>query len=185
LNGVIEGGNAPIGLVYGWGLVGSALACLAAGAAIFGEEELSILRARAVSFRVPVALADLGWTLLCQGDAAGAVKRFDECLSLLKDRASREPAAAMVGVVLCLLGLAGIAIVDGKPTRAARLLAAADKFIIAFDGEWWTVEQADYERYLAAARAKLDEAAFIAAWATGRAMTMEQAIAYALEEADT
>ena len=35
---------------------------------------------------------------------------------------------------------------------------------------------------MAAARAKIDEAAWNAAWAEGRAMTLEQAIAYALEE---
>jgi hypothetical protein len=39
--------------------------------------------------------------------------------------------------------------------------------------------RANYERDLAAARARLDEAAFAAAWAEGRAMGMEQAVAYA------
>jgi hypothetical protein len=33
---IVGVGGAAIALVYGWGLVGSALACLAAGAAIFG-----------------------------------------------------------------------------------------------------------------------------------------------------
>ena len=47
-------------------------------------------------------------------------------------------------------------------------------------------ESTDYERDLAAARARLGEAGWHAAWAEGRAMSMGslalQAIAYALEE---
>ncbi len=39
----------------------------------------------------------------------------------------------------------------------------------------------DYDRSLAAIRALMDEATFGAAWASGRALTREQAVAYALE----
>ncbi len=45
----------------------------------------------------------------------------------------------------------------------------------------WPAELAILERNLAAARAQLDEDAWMAAWEQGRGMTMEQAIAYALE----
>jgi hypothetical protein len=40
------------------------------------------------------------------------------------------------------------------------------------------------ERDLAAARSQLDEAVFATAWAAGQALTLEQAIAYALEGPD-
>ena len=40
----------------------------------------------------------------------------------------------------------------------------------------------DYDR--AAAQAQLDDATFASAWAAGRAMTLEQAIAYVLEGSD-
>ena len=43
-------------------------------------------------------------------------------------------------------------------------------------------EQTTYERDVTAARAHLDEAAFAATWAEGQAMTLEQAIAYALSD---
>jgi DNA-binding SARP family transcriptional activator len=45
--------------------------------------------------------------------------------------------------------------------------------------------RADYERGVAAARAGLGEEAFEAAWAQGRAMTLEGAVAYALDEPTT
>ena len=38
----------------------------------------------------------------------------------------------------------------------------------------------DYERQVATVRAQLDEATFAAAWAAGRALPLEQAIAEAL-----
>jgi hypothetical protein len=41
--------------------------------------------------------------------------------------------------------------------------------------------EAIHERNAAAIRAQLGEAEVAAAWAEGRAMTMEQAVAYALE----
>jgi hypothetical protein len=43
-------------------------------------------------------------------------------------------------------------------------------------------EHATYERDVAAARAYIDQAVFVAAWAEGQAMTLEQAIAYALSD---
>ncbi len=42
----------------------------------------------------------------------------------------------------------------------------------------------DYEGRLAAARSRLDEASWIAAWAEGRAISPEQAVEYALEGDD-
>ena len=44
------------------------------------------------------------------------------------------------------------------------------------------VERADYDTALAQARAQLDEAAFDAAWAEGRATGWEEAAAFALGE---
>jgi hypothetical protein len=41
---------------------------------------------------------------------------------------------------------------------------------------------ADYEQDIAEARAAIGEEAFAAAWEQGRAMSLEQVVAYALEE---
>ncbi len=42
-------------------------------------------------------------------------------------------------------------------------------------------QRRELDRITAATRAELDEATFEAAWAEGRAMSLEQAVAYALE----
>jgi non-specific serine/threonine protein kinase len=46
-------------------------------------------------------------------------------------------------------------------------------------------DRIEYDRYVAAVRAQFDEAAFAAAWAKGRVMTLEQAIECALLEPET
>ena len=43
-------------------------------------------------------------------------------------------------------------------------------------------EQADYDRNVTAARARLGDDAFAAAWTEGEAMALEHAVAYALSD---
>jgi len=43
-------------------------------------------------------------------------------------------------------------------------------------------DQKEFDHYVAIVRAQLDPAAFAKAWAEGRAMSQEQAIAFALDE---
>ena len=51
----------------------------------------------------------------------------------------------------------------------------------AIGAPMWPAERVDYERNLAIAQAQLDDAAWQAEWAKGRAMSIEQAAAYAVE----
>jgi hypothetical protein len=67
------------------------------------------------------------------------------------------------------------------PERTARLLGAAEALRAAIGLPLPPAERPDYERTVAAARAQLDEAAFATAWAQGRAMSLDQLVAYALE----
>jgi hypothetical protein len=46
------------------------------------------------------------------------------------------------------------------------------------------VDQPVHERNVAAARAQIDEAVWEAAWAEGKAMSLEEAVEYALREGD-
>ena len=55
---------------------------------------------------------------------------------------------------------------------------AFDKHILSPAGE------ADFKRNFTLARAQVDEHTFQEAWEEGMAMTLEQAVAYALEEND-
>ena len=84
----------------------------------------------------------------------------------------------------CLEGIAGLVSAAGQPAQAARLFGAAESLRESAGVPMPPVQRAAYERDLAAARAALDGAAFAAAWAAGRALSMEQAVAYALGNGD-
>ena len=69
----------------------------------------------------------------------------------------------------------------GLAERAARLFAAAAGLLAATGAPLAPADRADYDRAIAALRSQLDEAARQAAWQDGQAMSLEQAIVYALE----
>ena len=79
-------------------------------------------------------------------------------------------------------GLAGLAAAQGQAGRAARLFGAAEALRESVSNRIPPSERAEYDHNIAAARAQLSEAAFAASWAGGRAMSLEQAVAYALDE---
>ena len=84
-------------------------------------------------------------------------------------------------VVFCVTGLAGVAAREGRAERAARLFGVADALSEKTGaGVSWSVLRNLNERDLAVTREMLDSEAFEAAWAEGRAMTLEEAVAYAL-----
>jgi DNA-binding CsgD family transcriptional regulator/tetratricopeptide (TPR) repeat protein len=77
-----------------------------------------------------------------------------------------------------------LARVQEQFARAARLLGAAEAQRAALDLPMTTTEQAEYDREVTVLRAQMEAEAMAAPWATGRAMTMDQAIAYALAARD-
>jgi DNA-binding NarL/FixJ family response regulator len=85
----------------------------------------------------------------------------------------------------CLLGLAGAEALGGRPASAARLWGAVEALqegtgiAVATLASVRTVY--DYEGRLAVARSQLDEISWEAAWAEGRAMTLDEATEYALK----
>jgi non-specific serine/threonine protein kinase len=78
--------------------------------------------------------------------------------------------------------LAGSIGMAGQPERAARLWGAWEAALERIGAFPQPADKPEFDRISAAVRAQLDEATFEAAWAEGRKMTLEQAVAYALEE---
>jgi non-specific serine/threonine protein kinase len=86
------------------------------------------------------------------------------------------------GVVECLELLAALGPWDGGPDRAGRLFgaAAAVRARIGFGRP--PSERAEYDQAIAAARHRLTDGAFDRAWAEGQALSLEQAVRFALDE---
>jgi DNA-binding CsgD family transcriptional regulator len=76
--------------------------------------------------------------------------------------------------------LAGLAAAHGQALGAARLFGAAEALRDAMAAPLPEVEHPDYDRDMQAARGALSAAAFAAAWAQGRALPLERAVAEAL-----
>jgi len=83
-----------------------------------------------------------------------------------------------------LEGFAALASAREETERAARLWGAAGALREALGIPWLLLERAVHEPHLIATRSELEEAVWMRAREEGRAMTMEEAVAYALEETD-
>jgi predicted ATPase/transcriptional regulator with XRE-family HTH domain len=140
------------------------------------EESLALGRELGAKGIISVALRHLGDVVQAQGDVQRALALYQESVALAR------PIEHKQNIAWCLVGLGGVAGAVGQGEHAARLLSAAE---ILFDTIGLSLAlgpevRADYDRYVAAARAQLDEATWAAAWAEGRAMSLDQAVAYAL-----
>jgi predicted ATPase/DNA-binding CsgD family transcriptional regulator len=111
-----------------------------------------------------------------EGDQLRAAALYRESLSLFQETGSRH------GLALCLAALGGVAGDEGQPARAARLLGAAAGSLERLSAGMVLGDPAGYEQDRAALRAALGEAAFAAAWDVGQAMTLDQAMAFALSD---
>jgi hypothetical protein len=75
-----------------------------------------------------------------------------------------------------------LAISDEEPQRAIKLLCAGETLRERIQAPRVEHEQVEYEQSIAQLRTMLPEAEFNILWAEGRAMTMEQAIEFALAD---
>jgi len=120
-------------------------------------------------------LAHLGYVFLREGELAQASKFFVKSLRKFQEMEYK------IGVDYALEGLASLAVSQKQAARAVRLFAWTEATREAMQNPRPPIEQADVERDMAAIREMIDEEAYAAAYAEGKAMTMEKAIACALE----
>jgi predicted ATPase/class 3 adenylate cyclase len=139
------------------------------------EESLSLSQNTGQQSSGAWAIAQLGYVALRQGDEAQARARFTQAQHLF------AKGGLKIGVVYALEGFATLAVQQGRPERAARLFAWADATRDAIHNTRRPVEQLEVDHELNAIRSQIDEVMVETARAEGRAMTMEQAIAFALE----
>ncbi|GAC1633155.1 MAG: BTAD domain-containing putative transcriptional regulator [Chloroflexota bacterium] len=120
------------------------------------------------------ALASLGWMSLYREDSERSAMLFREALLISNKRGSRANA------VDCLRGLGAVAGHRGQARQAAELFGAAERLQEAAGTPHYPSRGA-YERALASARARLDDAAWVAGWKLGRGRVVEETIAAALD----
>lgn len=119
------------------------------------------------------SLLELGAVVRRQGDMPRAAALGTEGLDLFWQLGETH------GLVGSLVLLAALAEREGRTDGATRLLGTADKLCEAIGAALLPPWRAEFERTSSAARAALGEASFQAAWETGRAMPLTDAIAFA------
>jgi predicted ATPase/DNA-binding XRE family transcriptional regulator len=184
---VAESGRLYRDLGDPWGaglaLMGGVHVALAEGdparAELLLAEAEALLRAAGAPWGLGAALGMRALLALLRGDAAAAVPLLRESIGL--SRALSDTPS--LGVELA--NLAGALAVLGRGERAARLFGAAEALRErAGLGIRFTPWHELHDRHLAALRARLDADTLAAAWAEGRALPPDRAVAEALDESE-
>jgi predicted ATPase len=142
----------------------------------YHTQSLALMREQNSKEGISIELSNLAFVVLHQGDYERSNEMFVESLLISLKLGTKSHHAVVMG------GLASVALKKGQAERAAQLFGASDSMHKTLGRAIDPGDQADFVDFQAATRAALNEQAFTAAWAEGQAMTLGQAVAYALEE---
>jgi predicted ATPase len=139
------------------------------------EESLELRRQLGNKWGVGVSLGMLGWVAMRERDWERAIARLGESLQV------RQEIGDKGGSAWCIERLAGVAMMQGQAEKAVCLFGAAAALRSSIGSVIDPVDEANYKKNLNSLRAKLGKQSYKTAWDEGRALTLEQASSYALE----
>jgi predicted ATPase/transcriptional regulator with XRE-family HTH domain len=145
-------------------------------AAALHEESLAIARELGDRHGIIISLINLGAVAERQGDYGQSTALLQEGLVLCREIGARDEVADI------LERLSWVAVARGHAFRAVLLGGAAQALWEALSVPLAQEERADHDRAMLAMRAVLGEVGFAAAWAEGRALPLDAAVALALED---
>jgi predicted ATPase/DNA-binding SARP family transcriptional activator len=166
-----------------WCQINLGLAVCARGdtarAAKLTEEGVTLLQELGAGADSAIGLCNLGWMALLQEDPGRAAALFEESLDLAWD-------TGLHPIVLTTLeGLACVAGAEGERQRAARLWSAAQTLqnvmTIPRDKDWL----AEADARISVVCSAMDEQSWEQASSRGRAMSLDEAVAFARERPTT
>jgi predicted ATPase/class 3 adenylate cyclase/DNA-binding CsgD family transcriptional regulator len=118
---------------------------------------------------------NLGRVVQREGDQEQATALFIESLNLFRHQGH------IAGCAACLAALAGVSATQGWLERATRLFGAADAQLDSIGHHLEPVDRLESDRDQAVVKARFDAANWERAWMEGHRMSLEEAIALALE----
>jgi predicted ATPase/class 3 adenylate cyclase/Tfp pilus assembly protein PilF len=140
----------------------------------YATQALALAREVGDRRHMSAATDELAWLALAEGDIGEARELFNEALTLSLRIANLSNAR------ITLHGLAAVAAASGDGPSAARLAAAAKPDVHGHQ-HLGPAATATFARHLATAEAQTDPDTWDEAWATGAALTIEQAAAEILQ----
>jgi len=148
-----------------------------AAARLLLDQALVVRRELGDRWGIASTLNNLGMVAHEEGDYPSSRALLTESLAMRRDLFDRS------GMAESLEALASLAFTLGRTEQGARLCGHAARLRDEIGSADLPSERARYDRRIASARASLgNDAAFDVAWQEGHAMTLEQAIEYALQE---
>jgi predicted ATPase/DNA-binding CsgD family transcriptional regulator len=173
-------GNKP-GIILGLNLIGELRRIQGDddGAQIAYEECLLLASETGETRREAIILSNLGLIAMHREAINEAIQLFRKALS--KSHQLGHDKRLIVSAVLLL---ADAIAASGELEGAARLFGAADALFKPAGVGLSPNDQPDHDRVLAVVRDQLDDKTFQACWNEGQALTLEQAVAHALEFAE-
>ena len=135
------------------------------------EQAVALFKEMRHQYGMTVSLYALAQVITAQGNDAGSQSLYEEGIAVACKTGNRQT------VAFGLEGLARVVAVQGELSWAARLWGAAETLRETSGAPIAPVERPAYESRVTDARAQLGEKPFATAWAEGRLMTPEQALA--------
>ena len=139
------------------------------------RQAMALLRELGDKRSLAYSLYGLARVAQALGDDGQAAAAYTESLTLFRTLGDTG------GLAVGLEGVAVLAASTGMAELATRLLGAAAALREAMGFPVPPVDQPAYHATIASLRTAVGEATFATAWAEGQAMTLEQALGYALE----
>jgi predicted ATPase/DNA-binding CsgD family transcriptional regulator len=144
------------------------------------EQCLAVCQQTGEVRRISYNYLNLAYIAQHEGEHERALDFIKQALQLSRGKKDTH------GITTFLMTFSGSIAALGQPRRAARLLGASEVALkVALEGMGTVhkpADQPEIERIIAAVRAQLDGATFEAAWDEGSKITLEQAVADALEK---
>jgi predicted ATPase/transcriptional regulator with XRE-family HTH domain len=150
------------------------------------QESLAISQEQGTKWGIAASLGTLGWLALCEGD-------YERARQLLRESIlTRQEIGDKGGMAWCLEWLAVTTITEWEvggqeahiahAARAARIFGAAQILRRNIGAITDPADRPEYERNIELLRLRLSAEEFDNAWQEGQALSVQQAIAYALKE---
>ena len=144
-------------------------------ARLYSREEIGITEELGARMSSLWCRSQLGYIALAEGNIVEAYDIFTETArEFFNDKNE-------IGVVFNLEGIAGLYIAMGRPETATRLIGWTDTTREEINDKRPSFEQADVDKIISACIAKMGEVAFSDSYDAGKMMTLEEAVAFALD----
>jgi predicted ATPase/DNA-binding SARP family transcriptional activator len=140
------------------------------------EERLEWSRDLGGEMQIAWSLRQLGSILIQRNELGRADSLLHESLGILRQQGDSTD------ITHCVLRIADLAFAQGRLERAARLYGACQNLRESHQAELHSYDREESEQNLALLRNMLDEAQFASIWTQGHAMTLDEAVAYALDK---